>query len=999
MPRGSRHKSHKENKHSERERVDSEEEGNSKHGPAEEDESRVRVLELVDVEDSKKETSKVELKRKSEKRDGHHCVSDMARKGGSQSGKRREMEREMESNEWQLHDELRNPELEKELDKRISRRRDGSGDKDKWKDDVRDGDDRHHADRVKNGRYEDERPKEERHKEKYREDIDRDHRHRDEKYREDRSSRDRIVDRSDYKYSREETRSSESRQKKNKPYDSDQDGSPYVDERSNRSRETHSRKRLPDDNEDHSNIKYRGGKDPRVDEDMKALSNSKLDNLSDKERSGSRYRISDAVDVMASNSRRGTSPTISSDATRPQLRHSSKQSEPVRKDSTPDEKFRQTIKESPGPNQNLRPVPSPASEGTSRSQSKDKVKQKQDDYLGESPNTKNAATSSYKPIETSVRSPKRSPKTHGRDASDQLIDKSPSPATHDRHFPSKTRGRRSLELEETESKQMGSRDTAHSGDYLTNEDRIQESPMHKSGLNDGFKDGSLNGESRPGSSVGHFSGSSSSLLPPPPPFRQGIDSPSLLGPPDDEPRAKPVGRYKRGVDPGVMRGQGNNPYRGVQPNWNPPLSNAFISFPHHVGGPGTFHPMMQQFASPPLFGIRPPMELSHGAMPYTMHDGDRFSIHSRPFGWRGPSDDSCSPLPQNHMHGWDCAGAFGDDAHMYMRPEWDNRAWETGVDMWKGQSGNVNLEVPPVQKESEHQGRGRNERTWSECLPAESIEIKRSKESPNVKAVVESPSKTVTQKSLEPRKPPGTKISYYLSKLDISVDLAGADTYKECASLLSAEKDVPAGSPKKLENSPSSDSLKENMETVAAHPACFIPKVSFFPKITDAIFKKAMELYKEQIKDSVVRCPTFSLAVESLRASPASEGADKPGAVEGCTQTGGTSPCKNGGCNDSSCPQNQPSSDSVEIDRSVDFCCNASSGVKDSRNVTAEYTASENESFPSSSAQEKNQEQVFEALRPESERTQESIFEALGPESIGCSVNLSRIHHSPENTH
>ncbi|ERN14132.1 hypothetical protein AMTR_s00021p00247470 [Amborella trichopoda] len=98
MPRGSRHKSHKENKHSERERVDSEEEGNSKHGPAEEDESRVRVLELVDVEDSKKETSKVELKRKSEKRDGHHCVSDMARKGGSQSGKRREMEREMESN-------------------------------------------------------------------------------------------------------------------------------------------------------------------------------------------------------------------------------------------------------------------------------------------------------------------------------------------------------------------------------------------------------------------------------------------------------------------------------------------------------------------------------------------------------------------------------------------------------------------------------------------------------------------------------------------------------------------------------------------------------------------------------------------------------------------------------------------------------------------------------------------------------------------------------------
>ncbi|KAK9274626.1 hypothetical protein L1049_021877 [Liquidambar formosana] len=149
------------------------------------------------------------------------------------------------------------------------------------------------------------------------------------------------------------------------------------------------------------------------------------------------------------------------------------------------------------------------------------------------------------------------------------------------------------------------------------------------------------------------------------------------------------------------RPQGNA-WKGV-PNWPSPVANGFIPF-HNGPPPVGFHPVMQQFSAPPMFGVRPSMELNHPGVPYHISDADRFSGHVRPFGWRNPVDDSCPPP----LHGWDANnGVGGDGSHMYGRLDWDHNrtltsggGWETSGDIWKGKNAGSTMELPSAyQKE------------------------------------------------------------------------------------------------------------------------------------------------------------------------------------------------------------------------------------------------------------------------------------------------------------
>ncbi|KAF2315484.1 hypothetical protein GH714_039917 [Hevea brasiliensis] len=177
---------------------------------------------------------------------------------------------------------------------------------------------------------------------------------------------------------------------------------------------------------------------------------------------------------------------------------------------------------------------------------------------------------------------------------------------------------------------------------------------------------------------------SNSALIPPSAFRGGVGSPSFLGSLDEDGRIKSGARYKRSADPNMGRGQGNA-WRGA-PNWSSSVPNGYIPFQH--GPPhGGFQAMMPQFPSPPVFGVRPSMDISHSGIPYHIPDAERFSSHLRPLGWQNMMEGS----GPSHMHGWDGSnGVFRDESHMYGGPEWDQsrhpmngRGWENSADIWK----------------------------------------------------------------------------------------------------------------------------------------------------------------------------------------------------------------------------------------------------------------------------------------------------------------------------
>ncbi|EPS67736.1 hypothetical protein M569_07038, partial [Genlisea aurea] len=102
------------------------------------------------------------------------------------------------------------------------------------------------------------------------------------------------------------------------------------------------------------------------------------------------------------------------------------------------------------------------------------------------------------------------------------------------------------------------------------------------------------------------------------------------------------------------------------PTWPSPMPNGFLPYPHpptHVG----FHPVMQPFPAPPMFGLRPPVDLNLHS-PYHISGPDSYSGPGRPTGWPNQVDETCPP-----MHAWDGSGSlYGHEPHIYGRPpDWD----------------------------------------------------------------------------------------------------------------------------------------------------------------------------------------------------------------------------------------------------------------------------------------------------------------------------------------
>ncbi|KAG6552039.1 hypothetical protein Mapa_006345 [Marchantia paleacea] len=112
------------------------------------------------------------------------------------------------TNEWKIQEDLRNVELEKELENRIRRRREESGDRDRWRDDDRERDAKRHSD-----------PREER--------------TRDERHREDysRRERERHSDRHESRQHREGSRPSEGKLREDRHYESDREYRSHREER------------------------------------------------------------------------------------------------------------------------------------------------------------------------------------------------------------------------------------------------------------------------------------------------------------------------------------------------------------------------------------------------------------------------------------------------------------------------------------------------------------------------------------------------------------------------------------------------------------------------------------------------------------------------------------------------------------------------------------------------------------------------------------------------
>lgn len=419
------------------------------------------------------------------------------------------------------------------------------------------------------------------------------------------------------------------------------------------------------------------------------------------------------------------------------------------------------------------------SEKTSSSRSVEKLGQKDDGHFGE--------LSAERRLKSDIRS---SPL--------QLVDKSPSSSNDRRQF-SRPDVRRSIDIEESTQRSGGSRDwKEYTGkeargnrelamDVLPGEELIQ-------------ADADTLSVSSPFVRNSHFS--SGSKLPPPPPFRTVVDSPLILGSGEDDGRGKSNIRHRRIGDPNMGRIQGN-PWRGV-PSWPSPMANGFLPFPHGPPPVG-FHSVMQPFPAPPMFGVRPSMELNHPGA-YHMPDTDRFSGPGRPMGWRNQVDDSCPPL-----HAWDASNpVFGDESHIYGRSDWDHsrnppgsRGWETSGDFWKGPNRTASMEMPSSEKENN------SVRSGDEALVGQSIQLAQNErnqvdqqaDSTDISQSTKSSEKNDIEAPLISQEDTGdvAKMSrkddvrlfhVYLSKLDISADLTEPELFDKCTGLIDMDQSI-----------------------------------------------------------------------------------------------------------------------------------------------------------------------------------------------------------------
>lgn len=372
-----------------------------------------------------------------------------------------------------------------------------------------------------------------------------------------------------------------------------------------------------------------------------------------------------------------------------------------------------------------------------------------------------------------------------------LMERSPSSTSIDRRYINRTSVRRSLDIEDTGRRSSASIDAR---EFSTTEDRLyRDLPPEKTPLDD---------SSQADSSYYNRTSQSnaSSLIPPSPAFRAGVDSPSFAGSLEEDGRVNSTPRYKRGSDPSVVRGHGNA-WRGVH-GWSSSVPNGFIPYQH--GPPhGGFQAMIPPFPSQPMFVGRP--DINHSGIHYHMPEADRFSGHLRPVGWQNMLDGSGPP----HLHGWDGSNGSGPP-HMYGGAEWDpkrhsmnGRGWDSNADIWKGPDNEMKRDLPspslkddyPVQVPVDDALAGnagqRSQHEENNEVQAKTTEISSTATSP-AKEATDSLPKPAHEKAPDPSKLSRDDASYfsriYLSKLDISAELARPELYDQCISLLDIEQ-------------------------------------------------------------------------------------------------------------------------------------------------------------------------------------------------------------------
>lgn len=332
--------------------------------------------------------------------------------------------------------------------------------------------------------------------------------------------------------------------------------------------------------------------------------------------------------------------------------------------------------------------------------------------------------------------------------------------------------------------------------------------------------------------------------------RSGIDSPARCLVEEDS-RNTSSTPYRRNADSNMERGH-VNPWKGVS-NWSPTIPNSFIPF-QHGPPPGGFQGLVPHFP----FGVRPSLDANHPGIPYPFPDADRFPSNVGPLGWQNMVDSS--GIGHSHMHGWDGHnGVFRGEPRMYAGPGWDHkmrsvdeRIWDANADM-NGDlnsgilSSSKNDDYPMKSPTKEVLAQSAEQQSGSEIYNhgvGKSIEIERSSCSSQGKEAPMSQPKSSHEKTFQVSKMPGGNNSLifaaYLSKLDISTELAQPELYSRCMRLLDLD---PSATVEEDFTKNMNGNCGGGIVTKAPYPDSTF---SLLPTIKNSVFERALDLYKKQ---------------------------------------------------------------------------------------------------------------------------------------------------------
>ncbi|KAL9256106.1 hypothetical protein AKJ16_DCAP21661 [Drosera capensis] len=432
--------------------------------------------------------------------------------------------------------------------------------------------------------------------------------------------------------------------------------------------------------------------------------------------------------------------------------------------------------------------------------------------------------------------------------------KNRSPSTSvDRRFVNRTGRRLSHDDDEVDRRSTGSNNVR---DGSANEEALLKDLSSKEYLQ---SESSFRRRSAQGNASSHISA----------PLRRGADSP-FLGSMGEESRGHTPSRYRGSVDPNIPRAH-RKQWKGV-PTWPSPLPNGFMPFPPGpIGPPADSFPGMipPRFLPPPIFGLRPPMDMGHPGIPY-ISNADAFPMGPvRPFGWPNMVDASGPPF-----HGWDASnGVLRDGSSMFGPAHVPNgRSRDTNADIWT-ENGDVNMTDPgpgslnfenklkasvnEASSKTESQG-SRGENDYAEDLgksvtPKAVSGFEPSKEAPPA------PTSLALEKSPETPAADNSAncLRQYLSKLDISAELADLELYNQCKSL-------EAKMLREIVDEYAELALLEESLVTGSEVSDPCYGVQLFPSVEDSIFQRALDLYNSQTNKSV---PVIS-QLKNLHAPP-----------------------------------------------------------------------------------------------------------------------------------